>query len=309
MHLPAHLRQLCLLTSATVVLSATAQATNLVNDTFSDTDRNSGLAQNPVLITSTNTQWITDTATPLTPSATGLLWNSAAGTGSRYALGYFPQVTVAEGTTPTVFTLTFTTGDAGATANNLRIALLDTSPNGIVTSDGGAGNDAYIGDTGYGFFSSASTVGGASTTNLTLRTYQRNTLTTNNPLSAAGDWGNNAGSTQFGNSTGSTGYFEPGNSYTFTVSMLLTGSSLDITTSLTGGNFSGLSYTVTDSVSPTTSFDGLIFRLGGNGQYSTINFTSFTVSGVSAIPEPSAYATLAGLGAMGLILTRRRRSA
>lgn len=296
------MRESYLLASAALCVASYAHAVVLVNDTFSDTDR----ASSP---TSTNTQWITDTSTPLTPSESGMLWDSDAGTGSRYALGYFPLVTVSNNeTTPTVFTLEFTTGASGATASNLRIALLDTRPNGTVVADGGAGNSVYVDDVGYGFFSSASTVGGGNTTALTLRTYQRNTLTSTNPLSAAGDWGNNSGTTQLANSSGSSGYFQANTSYSLNVSMLLTSGSLAMTTSLTGGNFSGLSYTATDAVTPTTDFNALIFRLGGNGQFADINFTSLTISGVSAVPEPSSYAAFAGLGVLGLATMRRRRT-
>lgn len=49
-----------------------------------------------------------------------------------------------------------------------------------------------------------------------------------------------------------------------------------------------------------------------NGSFNTAHFdavTSLTISAVSAIPEPSTYAALAGLGALGLALWRRRRQA
>jgi hypothetical protein len=48
---------------------------------------------------------------------------------------------------------------------------------------------------------------------------------------------------------------------------------------------------------------------GGNNSGSNIAaFDNFSVSAISAIPEPSSFAALAGLGALGLVATRRRRS-
>lgn len=121
---------------------------------------------------------ISANATPLTPSATGMLGAPSAGTGSRYVLGYFPLVTVSGSAAPAVFTLNFTIEKARTLASYLRIFLLDTRPNGIGTSDGSATKNAYNGDQGYGFFSSASTVGSLSATNLSLRTYQRTSRST-----------------------------------------------------------------------------------------------------------------------------------
>jgi hypothetical protein len=87
------------------------------------------------------------------------------------------------------------------------------------------------------------------------------------------------------------------------------GSSLDITTGVTGGNFSGMNFKVTDPSPATTKFNQLSFRLGGgSAQFSSINFTQFQVEQITPIPEPSSYAVLAGLGGLALAATRRRRA-
>lgn len=73
--------------------------------------------------------------------------------------------------------------------------------------------------------------------------------------------------------------------------------------------------TLTDSngdIGPSSIFSGALFSVSGN----TLTITdadgpstgSSTMSRVSAIPEPSTYAALAGLGALGLAFWRRRRA-
>ncbi len=296
MHLPSHLRKLCLLTSATAAFSTPGFSTTLVNDTFTDTDRLSSP-------TSTNTQWVANGA--LTASSTGMLWNTTSAS-NRMVLGHFPTVTITS--LATTFSLSFTTGANGATANNLRIALVDGTANGFRTTDNFSSTDGtYVGDVGYGIFSGASTVGGGNTTNLTLRTYQRNLTTSNNLLGTASDWGDNAGGTgQLASSSGATGYFQANTAYTLSIGMSVSSGTLTMNTSLTGGNFSGMSFSTIDAVSPITNFNSIALRLGGGAQFADINLTSFSVT---AIPEPSSFAALAGLAVIGGALTRRRRSA
>ncbi len=299
MHLPSRLRKLCLLTSATAALSVPAFSATLVNDTFTDTDRLSSP-------TSTNTQWVANGT--LTASETGMLWNTTSAS-NRMVLGHFPTVAISD--VETTFSLSFTTGANGATASNLRIALVDGTANGFRTTDGFSSTDAsYVGDAGYAIFSGSSNVGGGNTTNLSLRTYQRNTTTSNNLLGTSGEWGDNAATTTaMATSSGATGYFEANTAYNLSIAMSLDAGTLTINTTLSGGNFSGLSYSTIDAVSPTTNFNSIALRLGGGAQFADINLTSFTVTSASAIPEPSAFASLAGLGVLGLALARRRRAA
>lgn len=289
----------------TASLSAWGQ-TVLVNDDFADTDRIGGFSgsststSSPTISTptSTNTQWVVNGTSQMTASSTGMLWNMNS-TSNRMAIGYFPTVTV--GSAPVKFELTFTTGNAGTTANNLRIALLDGSPSGYRTTDGFGSTDAsYVNDVGYGFFSGSSNVGGGNTTNLVMGTLDRTTTSSNDLLGTAGNW------TSIGSSSGATGYFAANTTYTLAITMAYSAGTMNITTEITGGNFSGMNYTVADSTSPVVNFDTLAIRLGGgSGQFSNINYESFTVT---AIPEPSTYAALVGVAALGLVIYRRRRA-
>ncbi|MDP1579073.1 MAG: PEP-CTERM sorting domain-containing protein [Candidatus Didemnitutus sp.] len=279
----------------------------LVNDTFSDTDRIGGTngssttTSSPLISTptSTNTQWVVNGTSQMTASASGMLWTMNS-TSNRMAIGYFPAVSI--GANEVTFALTFTTGASGATANNLRVALLDSSPSGQRTTDGFGSTDATsVNDTGYAVFSSGSNVGGGNTTNLALNSYERVTTSSNDLLGTASVWGSSLAS-----SSGATGYLAPNTSYTLSFKLTNNAGTLTFGTSITGGNFSGMNYSFADSTSPTTSFDAIAIRLGGgSNQFSNLNLTSFTVT---AIPEPSTYAALVGLCALGLVAYRRRQT-
>lgn len=293
------------------VSSAVAQ-TYLVNDTMTDTDRIHGAngsstsTSSPVIvsgdITSTNTQWVVNSAGQMVASSTGELWTMNS-TSSRMAIGYFPLVTI--GSTATTITLNFTTGAMGSTAGNLRIALVDSRANGFRATDGFSSTDAsYNGDVGYGVFSGSSTVGGGNTTNLSLNAYERTTTTSTDLLGTAGNW------TSLASSSGMTGYFQANTSYALSFTLSYDASTLSMTTAITGGNFSNASFLTTDSTSPTVNFDALALRFGsGSNQFANVNLTSFTVSQVSAVPEPSTYAALVGAASLGLVILRRRRRA
>lgn len=277
----------------------------LVNDTFSDTDRIGGqsgsgaTASSPSVSTptSSNTQWVSHIAGQLVASSTGMLWTMNSS--SRSVMGYFPTVTV--GSAATTFSLTFTTGTLGSNAGNLRIGLFDSTPAGMRTTDGYSSTDATsAGDLGYGIFSGSNLMGN-STSNVSFNTRERTNLSTD-LLGTDGQWTN----LSVGSYTG-IGYFQSNTTYTLAMTLMVDSGILNYTTAISGGNFSNWAYTVSDASPSTLNFDMLVFRLGGgSNQVNTINFNSFTVS---QIPEPSTYAAMFGLAALGLVAYRRRRAA
>lgn len=306
-----------LVPSALLCLLPAAHAVVLVNDTFTDTDRIGGSTGSSTTTsspsigtpTSTNTQWIGTRVSQVVASGTGMLWTMD--TASRVVTGYLPEVNLVAGTV-TTFTLNFTTGAQGTgTTNNLRIALTDGTAAGARSTDGIGNTDAtYVGDVGYAIFSGNNTGGTVPATDLTLNARERVTTSSNTLLGTAADWGaNGVGNVSLGNSSGATGNFAGDSSYSMTFGFTYSGSSLDITTGVTGGNFSGMNFKVTDPSPATTKFNQLSFRLGGgSAQFSSINFTQFQVEQITPIPEPSSYAVLAGLGGLALAATRRRRA-
>lgn len=299
------------LSVALIASAASAQVNYLVNDVFTDTDRIGGLdGSTPTTAigvpTTTNTQWVVNdsNAGKLVASETGMLWTPKTSSNSML-IGYFPSVALTANV-PMTFTLNFTTGALGATTNNLRIALLDSSPAGFRTTDGfGSTDDAFVGDKGYGIFSASSNVGGPTApTDLVLRTNQRFTFT-NDLLNSSAGWGNNtAGNTYFAASSGATGYLQANTAYALSLTLNYDGSALALTTSLSGGNFSGMNYTIMDDTDPTLSFDSFAIRIG-NQEFTTVNLDSFTVT--TPIPEPSTYAAIFGALALGLVAYRRRK--
>jgi pectate lyase len=267
--------------AATVVVIAGGPVEiDVVNDAFNDTDRIGGTdgststssAPSVAEPSATNTQWVANRAKQLVASSSGMQWTFDT-TSSVMAMGYFPTVTV--GSAPVTLTLNFTTGSAGVTANNLRFALIDDTPAGRRATDGfGSTDAAYVGDVGYAWFSSGSTVGAANTTNLGLGTYKRVTTSSNNLLGTSGEWGSALAS-----SSGTTGHFEPNTAYTLKLVLSHDGSALSIQTSITGGNFQNFQYTATDASSPVLSFNTLALRFGGgSNQYSGINLTGLRVT-------------------------------
>jgi hypothetical protein len=84
----------------------------------------------------------------------------------------------------------------------------------------------------------------------------------------------------------------------FTISYNSGDGSIDLATTLNGNPF-GSTLNVTSPVA--TSFDGLMFSQITGDAYTLDNVT------VTAVPEPSTYALLAGFMTLGLILWRRRR--
>ena len=306
-----------LVPSALLCLLPAAHAVVLVNDTFTDTDRIGGSTGSSTTTsspsigtpTSTNTQWIGTRVSQIVASSTGMLWTMD--TQSRVVTGYFPDVNLVAGTV-TTFTLNFTTGAQGTGAgNNIRFALTDGTAAGARTTDGIGNTDAtYVGDVGYSIFSGNNTGGTTAAPNLTLNTRERVTTSSNTLLGTAANWGaNDVNDVSLGNSSGATGNFAGGGSYNLSFAFTYSGSSVDITTAITGGNFSGMNFTVTDPSPATTNFNQFSMRLGGgNAQFSSINFTQFQVEQITSIPEPSSYAVLAGLGGLALAATRRRRA-
>jgi len=85
---------------------------------------------------------------------------------------------------------------------------------------------------------------------------------------------------------------------TFTLTKVATGIELKVSSDLPGTS----AYSVIDTVDPLQSFNAVTF---GWGNKDKIWLDDISVT--TAIPEPSTYAALFGLGALGFVMMRRRR--
>lgn len=85
-----------------------------------------------------------------------------------------------------------------------------------------------------------------------------------------------------------------------------TASGIDIGGSLNGNSIGTFSRTDTSLPDVITTFN--FFGIYQNSSTTNLDFTIDNVSLVTAIPEPSSAAALAGLGVLGLVATRRRRA-
>ncbi|MDF3056962.1 MAG: hypothetical protein K0R17_1177 [Rariglobus sp.] len=285
------LRLFCL--SGALALPLSAQTvTTLLNDTFADNDRtNQSL--------STSSQWfVSGTSGNLTASGgtlnqattgmTGLTYFTASG--SPVSLGVTESIKL-------TFDVSFAT--TGNSAAGFRSGLFNSGTR--MTGDSfGVSNAAFTG-------SYAGYLGGVNTaaaSNNILRFYERGTSTT-----------------LIGGSIG-TGYVQLGASgggafKTFAASSIYTGTltitrtdistvsvSLSYTGVFTGDSVSSTqTATVVDTAGLTTSFDTLAFSNTAGSSYTLDNIKI----DYTAVPEPSTYAALAGVLALGVVALRRRQ--
>lgn len=253
------------------------------------------------------------------PSSTRVQWfmggnySSTYGSGSlnvtnasAQVLGYFTaagspvQLAVGETLTAT-FTFKMTGLPGGTTADGqLRFGLLNSdtgtnSPNRI-SADVFSANNQFLGYTGY---AAMMRVNPNATGNLAL--FERTNMTNNTLIGSSAPY----------TSLASTAFQALANNtfYTGTFSATRTGASaLTMGYSMTGGSLTSYATSYSDASALTTAFDSFAI----NWATGTMNSGTFTLDSFSAtvtaapIPEPSTYAALAGVAALGLVIMRRR---
>lgn len=197
---------------------------------------------------------------------------------------------------PTVQAAPISVWGGGSGQWDTTTAHWSTSPSGPFTStfnSGGAANFGPAGSAGTVTLSANLAIAyvNFSTSGYTLALAGK-TLTVSQPLALAGattfDFGPGTSHATFGASTSTwTG--------SITITNFVTGSS-QLKFGASGAGLSGTNLNL-------ITFAG--FTNGGAAQIDSNG--NVTPTGVSAIPEPSTYAALASLGALGLALSRRRR--
>lgn len=293
---------------AGLAVSLSAQTT-VVNDDFTSTeDRQLGALSSTranwyVLSNNTTTQAQTvvtggSNGTPLSINGSAI-----AGSSNAYMAKWTPA-TLGVGDTLTV-SLTFSFQRLPATGG-LRFGIFDSTPGGVITSDvASVGQASFTGDTGYAWTGNSSMNIGTAPSGNVFRIGERTTLTATNLFSTSGDFT----PLQAGNGTNAA--WALNTSYTMEMSFYLAAAdALHINAVLSGGAFgSGIAaLEAVDSTPTATSFDYLLFR-SATGNLWDVIFTELSVIQIAAIPEPSTYAAIFGIGALGLALWRRRRAA
>lgn len=280
---------LALAVLATTPVIAMAQTT-LLNDTFSDgssTDQN--LSSSALwLNSSTSGMTLTSGALSVTAGRHALTYFTDSGTHSLTNVG--DSLTVS-------FNIVFS--QVGNASGGFRVGLFDS--NGAVRPTANGNNSAFTDYNGYAFSMALATPTTSSSTNNNLSLQERNTSVSGALISGL-TGGAYTGIGSGGGPTGQT--LATATTYTINYSVSrTTASSLTFAFSLTGGTVTGFSNSFTDESPSTYEFDAFaILSTSSNG-------SSFSIDNVqvTAIPEPSTYAALAGFAALGLCVWQRRR--
>jgi hypothetical protein len=283
---------------ATCSLALSSNATVILSDTWVDGSR---AEQN----LPTESQWFFGGSGTLTASPGHLVGDLlSGGTGSASWTTYFANdatpVTLANVGDTLKVTWQFTLSNIGAqnTSQNFRLALVDTPSAARLTVDGAPGSATYG---GYGMFMNmAPLMANANPFQL----MERTSATANSALlSASGSWSSRGN----GATSGNTGYVA-GTLYTYVMQLTLTGSGLDVLSTMSGGslNNSGTASILYSDTTPSIlTYDTFAIRPSGATGAAQIFDTSLIQ--VEFIPEPSTFALL-GLGLLGLGMYRRSRS-
>src|SRR5262245_39146377 len=258
--------------SAPATLSVTSAAgLTIMNDSFADGERLTFAP--PASATWLKAQ--SSTATTVAPGSARFTWNT---TSADMISGYFTSagspVTLGVGDTLNVgVTFSFTglnQPGIGAPSPGLRFGILD-SKGSRPLDNGGTSNAVYIGDTGYGLFTSISTVGSGTAFTLNRRT----TLTSNNIFNTGADF------TTIGAGGGAARSFANDTDYTLSYSITrLSATQTRLAASITGGtlpntyNFS----TTETSATPETTFDYFGWRVGSSNFAASITFKNLSVT-------------------------------
>ncbi|MBC8009368.1 MAG: PEP-CTERM sorting domain-containing protein [Burkholderiales bacterium] len=294
--------------------AATAQ-TVLLNDTFTSATRNGtapsvsgvdrdgvGTTNDYVVATNGNAAQATGVTNDYASNVgTGINGNSffVINPAGAYSVStYFTSTALAAGESISVsFNIRSTLANPGAGTGAFRVGLFNSGGTRLANNQSAfGGSGAFTDDVGY--IANYSTNAAAVNQIVQERT---TAVATNNIFQ--GTFG------QVGTavSTANTLAFDTIYAATLTLARSGDGSTMSISST-----FNGINLNVNDAVTPYTTFDHLSIFFGsqfGNATTPRTNYIDDVTVTFTPIPEPSSYATLAGLGVIGLVALRRRRSA
>lgn len=270
-------------------INSPAAPVTLLNDNFTESSRT--LPAN----LPTSTPWYDSGASSgLTLDTTNHVLNFNGG--GQFFVGSFtaansPQTLTEIGASLSVH-FTFTLTGSAISANGLRIGLFNSGGNQVHADNGGLSSTTYASYSGYVLYTDP----GVSSTNqnvmnkVSLSSGNVALMTGSRPTGFA--W-NNAAHANLASGTSYEGIF--------------TVTKLSATSSSVSISLGGLSWTVTDSSSPFSSFDTFAI-LGGSSAFS--NMAVSNISAIYTVPEPSSciYLGLASLIFLPILWRRRRKS-
>ena len=290
-----------------------AQAVTYVNDTWLDNDRTN--QENGVDSDSDGnieTAWF-GSSSSLSTTTGHLIGTVPAGSAAwtTYFTTEGSEATLANAGDTLTVSWTFSMTGINATNNSqgFRIAFVNSPAASRVSTNASPGSSTYA---GYALFMNiGQTLGHANPFQLMERA---DTATASALLSASASWS----ALDDEESIGTDGY-DDGVSYTFDLTLTRTASSqLMIDATLSGGtvgndgvdnNDGTLTVSFLDTTPNSFSFDTFSLRPSGNAtSATTFDTTAFSVT-LTSVPEPSAFAALAGAAGLAFAVGRRRRSA
>ncbi|MBC8011753.1 MAG: PEP-CTERM sorting domain-containing protein [Burkholderiales bacterium] len=313
---PSALLRLSALPLALAASSLSAQT--LLNEDFSDTERatqnlTSSSAWN--LLTGTAAIGGATNASNLSASSGGLVYTQpttgTANTGvTANLVTYFTTAgsprALADGETLSVsFTLAVSALNSSTAAGTFRFGLFDSgatstriSADSFGSGGGNFTNSAFTNDGGY-------TIGfnpGSTATGVTIN--ERNAASVNAANTALFS-SNAAVTTTIATSSLAIGA-TAATPFSVSFSIARVGTSYNLSSTINGQTIS-----FTDTSISASAFDQFALQYSSTsvGTPGTITLDNLNIGVTSAIPEPSSFAALAGLGALGLVATRRRRAA
>ncbi len=296
------------LTVACCCLSGTASAGVIVRDTWQDGDRTAPAS--PVYSEDATDYDLDGDVESAWFGTSGTLASSAGhltmtnGTGSSSFTSYFTAeanaLTLSNNKDKIKVTWVFKPNGVGAsnTSQNFRLAVVDTPNAARLAADGNPGSAAY---TGYGMFMNMGAVlGNANPFRLVERVNPSGAL-----LSASAEWAGLAN----GATSGNAGYTS-GTEYTYMMTLTRNGSSLDITSSMSGGTLDGDGLATLSFTDPTPNgFTYDTFSLRPSTAATTASNFDTTLFKVEyctpLVPEPASLA-LVGMSLMAIAMRRQR---
>jgi pectate lyase/pectin methylesterase-like acyl-CoA thioesterase len=256
-----------------VTLAAGAAGMVVMNDSFADGER-------LTLAPPNSGAWLkaqSSTAATVAAGSARFTWNT---TSADMISGYFTNagspVTLGVGDTLNVSaTFSFTGLNPAAIAApspGLRFGILDSKAS-RPADNGGTSNAVYVGDTGYGLFTSISTVAATSGSAFTLN--RRTTLSSNNIFNTGADF------TTVGAGGGPAQAFADDTDYTLTYSITrLSATQTRLRASITGGSLGdAYNFSTTETgATPETTFDYFGWRVGSSNFAASITFKNMSVT-------------------------------